>query len=572
MLNSFSFEELSTAEASHLKRSFQAFKNDLEQKVFGEPGSVAVKVKKESTNGNSKGNLGPSPNMLIAKVSHEIRTPLNGIVGFTDLLKEDGLTSKQLEKVNAIQSASYSLLEIINELLEYSKLSTGLEDFDTIDFNFQNVIKEVTYLCKTLITDKKVTLETEIDPDIPGILVGDPSKLSQILLNLLGNAIKFVEKGSIRLRIAVKQKVKHQIRLEFAIADTGIGIPESKLPNIFNAFEQATDSTFLKYGGSGLGLSIVKQLIENLGGDISVSSTLGVGTTFKFDIPYGLGNGKKAGQAQEPKIKKEKVRQSIKGMRILVFEDNLLNQRLIEERLKSWGCTTFITENARYGLDILEKTGLDAILMDLRMPEMDGFEVTRQIRQNKDATIREIPIIALTADFSLGDKNKCKEYGINDCILKPYNPDELMFTLLKNRGKNMELTEALKKTVVNRNQHSKRLDLAPILKDCMGDVDLLQELIQLYKQNALEFIGSAKTHIRYGDFEELGLAAHKIKAGLAMMQSHELHAIIVQIQEACKTQGDVKKLQSLYSCFVDEYSKTELNIDQAFLEIKRKGK
>jgi len=571
MLSNFSYEELSSDEATHLKASFRNFKQDLERKMFGEPHTVTLESEKGSKSPEPKVESGSTENMLIAKVSHEIRTPLNGIIGFTDLLKEDGLTFGQLEKVNAIQSASYALLDIINELLEYSKLSAGLEHFDHTNFNFHNVINEVVYLCKTLITDKDIKLELAIDSGIPQVLVGDPSKLSQILLNLLGNAIKFVDRGSIRLTVHKKRLTTDRLWLGFDVSDTGIGISEDQLAHIFDAFKQADDHTFLKYGGSGLGLSIVKQIIDNLGGDISVRSTLGVGTTFNFTLPYEIGETQKKESILPERPGKGTTEQLVRGMRILVFEDNVLNQRLIDQRLRSWGCTTFITENAQYGLNLLEKTAMDIVLMDLRMPGMNGFEVTQQIRKSKSLRVREIPVIAITADFSLQDKDACIEYGINDFILKPYSPEELLSKLIKNKKKNDTKVISTKNPTCSQNakESPRKVDLAPILKECMGDVSLLKELIQLYEQNILEFIGSAKTCIKHGDFETLGLGAHKIKAGIAMMKSDELHDIVVNIQEACKIGGDLKHLQALYICFLEEYPKVEAAIDSAFQEIKR---
>ncbi|WP_394748776.1 ATP-binding protein [Spongiimicrobium salis] len=582
-LDSFSFEKLNSEEAAQLKKSFDLFKNMLQAKIpakayassapvhldfdethaplAAETENIAVK-----TNGNSE------ESMLIAKVSHEIRTPLNGIIGFTDLLKESNLSQEQLEHVNTIQSASNSLMDIINELLEYSKLSAGIEHFESINFNFYSIIRDVMYLCNTLIVDKEVKLEIDMDTRIPEVLIGDPSKLSQVLLNLIGNAIKFVETGGICLKISLKKENKDQLWLAFDITDTGIGISEDNLKHIFDSFRQAERNTYVKYGGSGLGLSIVKQIIENLNGDIKVSSSLGIGTTFKFTLPYKKGVMAEMATETPDETFIENEKTALKGMKILVFEDNTLNQKLIEQRLKIWGCETFITDNALYGLSILEKNKIDLVLMDLRMPKMNGYEVTERIRNSKNRFVKQIPVIALTADFTIKDKDQCLANGINDYILKPYSPNELLRKIIENKNKtNMDTLHVIESTGINANEVNPKVDLAPVLEECMGELDLLDELVRLYKQNALEFMGKVKIHLKGQDMEQLEFATHKIKSGLAMMHTHSLYDIAAQMHKICKTNKDSKHLEFLYDCFLEEYEKVEKAIDQGVADL-RQGK
>lgn len=576
-LNDFSFEELTAAEASHLKKSFQTFRVSLENKIFTPSSSIVsttdIDIQEGSTTENSikKDIESPSADMLVAKVSHEIRTPLNGIIGFTDLLKEDELTGKQLERVNAIQTASYSLLEIINELLEYSKLSAGLEKFESVDFNLNSIVDNVMYLCDTLITGKNIELITSIDKDIPKGLIGDPSKLSQILLNLVGNAVKFVEEGSIILSIELKKQRGNQLFLAFSIADTGIGISENNLEHIFDSYKQAEYDTQAKYGGSGLGLSIVKQIIDNLGGDISVNSKLGEGTTFRFMLPFQKGSIENIIEiASASGITNEDLKE-VKGMQILVFEDNLINQKLIAQRLKSWSCQTYVTDNALYGLNLLETNQIDMVLMDLKMPDMNGFEVTQLIRNSRIKSVNEIPIIAVSADFSHQDREKCLQNKINDFILKPYSPDELLTKLVKNKNR-MKTTLTFESKTINPSievyADATKINLSMILEDCLGEMPLLEELVMLYKQNALEFIGIVKRNFDNEGLEEIAFAAHKIKSGLAMMQSKSLYTIVEQIQKICKTNGDRKHLSFLLNCFVEEYPLVENAIDEQIKALK----
>lgn len=568
-LSNLSFEKLTAEEATQLKKSFNSLKSSLEDKLVGTVSSnvtsgysdtekeVALSTKGNTSNYSAKNNLNSTGELLVAKVSHEIRTPLNGIIGFSDLLMESKLSKEQEQHVSAIQSASYNLMDIINELLEYSKLSAGLEHFESVNFNFYSLVRDVMYLCNTLITEKEVKLEVDMDTKIPEMLVGDPSKLSQILLNLIGNAIKFVNKGDIHIKINLLNQNNKDIVLDFSIIDSGIGISKEHLEHIFDPFRQAEYDTFKKYGGSGLGLSIVKQIVDNLKGNIQVNSKLGIGTTFNFQLPYSCGSDKSKEKNQQYQANINNRKDLVKDMQILVFEDNTLNQKLIEKRLKSWDCVVYITDNAQYGLNILENNKIDLVLMDLRMPVMDGFEVTRRIRSSKNAYVSQIPVIALTADFSIKDKEQCQNNGINDYILKPYSPDELLLKLTTNRAE-MKIMDKMENNFENQSSKIKKeqtpkIDLDIILKECMGEVDLLEELVSLYKQNALEFIGNVKHHLKLEDYENIQFAAHKMKSGLAMMQTFSLHSIVVQMHKTCVSDRDIKFLEFLYNCFLKEY-------------------
>ena len=579
LLNTFSFEKLATDDANQLKKSYLAFKAEVEEMVYAKVNVPIVNPQDPKSNGN--GPIQPplksaekgQEAMLIANVSHEIRTPLNGIIGFTDLLKEDHLSETQLERINAIQNASYSLLDIINELLEFSKLSAGLEPFESIHFSFYGLIRDIVFLCNTLITSKKVSLEVDMDPAIPEVILGDPAKLSQVLLNLMGNAIKFVEEGEIALKILLKKESEGQLFLEFIVSDNGIGIDPDQLPFIFDSYQQAAPNTANKYGGTGLGLSIVKQIIINLGGDITVSSNLGQGTTFKFMLPYAIGQKAKLPKTDRDKNHLREGAKLIKGMSILVFEDNLLNQRLIEQRLKKWGCRTYITDNSQYGLNILYNEAIDLVLMDLRMPGMSGFEVTECIRKSDSKTVSQVPIIALTADFTIQDKQKSELKGINDYILKPYSPDELLLKLVKHKNNAKEISPRDTISIISHSESSdadKPFDLVSVFEDCMGQMELLEELVHLYKQNAIEFIGAAKVHLKAKDYEALEFVLHKIKSGLAMMRTDDLHAIVVLMQGHCKGDRDLEQLELLYNRFLDAYPIVEGRIDEAVAQIKKR--
>lgn len=578
LLHAFSFETLEASEAGQLKKTFDSFKGALEEKI-----NAAVAVGRSSDE-QADLPIHPSPinrptaapqmgeGLFIAQVSHEIRTPLNGIIGFTDLLKEDELSPLQRERVNAIETSSYSLMEIINELLEYSKLTSGLESFESVHFSFYALVRDIVYLCKTLIVRKKVHLEVDMDPAIPEVLMGDPTKLSQVLLNLLGNAVKFVEEGEISLKIVLDKELDQKVRLQFIVADNGIGIAEEQLPFIFDAFRQANHINTDQYGGTGLGLSIVKQIIVRQGGDITVSSNLGQGTTFKFFLPFEVGDKAKLSRKPQDKNHLKEGAKLVKGMGILVFEDNLLNQRLIEQRLKIWGCKTFVTDNYNFGLNILHHHPIDLVLMDLRMPGMSGFEISDRIRHLQNEAIRNVPIIALTADFTIQDKERSEMNGINDFILKPYSPDELLLKLIKNRNRDNEVQEeegfklmAIEEMAVPTMEFS----LDTVLHECMGQVELLEELVVLYKQNAKEFMAVAGEHLQNGDFKSLEFALHKMKSGLAMMQTDGLHEIVVQMHHNSKEGQDLAYLNDLYQDFLAAYPKVEKMIDGALSKLKK---
>ncbi|MDC6405951.1 MULTISPECIES: hybrid sensor histidine kinase/response regulator [Maribacter] len=569
-LSSFSFESLNAAEAASLKNSFRAFSELLEGKIQNPNSPLPIaSVGNEFNDKNSSAEGQRKETKFIAHISHEIRTPLNGIIGFTNLLREDNLSETQSKKVDAIHMASQNLMEIINEVLEYSKLSSGMEDFMSVDFNFHGLINDVIFLSQTLLVDKNIDLQLKIDSGIPGTLIGDPSKLSQILLNLLGNAIKFVEKGYIRLEVSLLKQDEEEYILEFSVADTGIGMSKEQLGDIFKCFKQADRHIYPKYGGTGLGLCIVRELVERQGGEISAESIMGEGSTFKFTMPLKKGSSQNIRKQTLSTVTGLKGKELLNGTKILVFEDNTMNQHLIKEQLDKWGCRVYVTSNADKGLGILRTQQIDIVLMDLKMPGLNGFQITELIRGDK--YLEKVPIIAVSADFTAKDEENCIATGINDFLLKPYTLDELLKKLLKAKKQGLpKESKALLKTGVITGNPATTVNLQGVLADCCGEIVVLEELIRLFKQNVYEFIGSAKIDLKQNKLKEIGFAAHKLKAGLKMLQLEKLVDIMIQMQASTEALDEIK-LRALFETFLQQYPEYEKQIDSAFAQIKKQS-
>jgi len=357
---------------------------------------------------------------FMTNMSHEIRTPLNAILGFTNLLKVRKLDEPSTEFVNSIQKAGENLLTIINDILDLSKIEAGMVRIEANPFSVRGLLHSSQTLFSEKVKEKKLVLQGEISPAVPDTLIGDATRLTQILVNLIGNALKFTEKGGIIISVDNKQSDNNTIQLEFTITDTGIGIEASKLSSIFDRFHQAEDSITRKYGGTGLGLSIVKDLVILQGGDISVESQPGKGTTFRFFIPYTIAS-KQVPVPETVDISQFKITAN-RSVKILVVDDNDMNRSLMQHLLTEWDLSFDMASNGTEAIDYLKKNRYDLILMDIQMPEMDGYTATHLIRRELQL---DVPIVAMTAHALAGEREKCLSNGMNEYISKPINEKEL---------------------------------------------------------------------------------------------------------------------------------------------------
>ncbi len=450
---------------------------------------------------------------FMANMSHEIRTPMNAILGFTNLLQKEPLNKKSQEFVNSIQNSGESLLTIINDILDFSKIEAGMMRIESNPFSLRGLLHSVETMFAARIQPKNIRLTVEVEKSIPDVLKGDAVRLTQIMVNLVNNSIKFTNSGDIKITVTTEKKEEDSINVSFSVKDTGIGIPPNKIDTIFERFQQADEDTTRKYGGTGLGLSIVKQLVELQNGTIRVSSVQNVGTEFVFTIPYAISKELSGRDSQKILTNDEKqLKES--NIKILVAEDNAMNQSLMKHLLDDWNLDFDIVNNGDEAIEALKQKKYSLVLMDIQMPQMDGYTATMKIRNELKS---DVPIIAMTAHAMAGEREKCLSYGMNEYIPKPIR-ENVLFKIINNLLKTGGGTAGRENENDNSSGHTdKVLDLG-YLKELSGgnaafEVNMIEQFLQQLP-GELETLQNAFNKKNYAGVAQI---AHNMKTSVSFM-------------------------------------------------------